>query len=149
LSRYPSLFVIARNSCFTYKGRTVDVMQVGRELGVRYVLEGKAGNRISVTAQLSRRPGQELRQPPAPALLLHLPSVAVVLRYPRGRCHPASGTFAGEPDIVGWATCRIPGRAGYLCRRLTLVARDRFHPNANDLEIVGGVHANFPPVSLI
>jgi adenylate cyclase len=55
LSRYPSLFVIARNSCFTYKGRSVDVKQVGRELGVRYVLEGsmrKAGNRIRVTAQL-------------------------------------------------------------------------------------------------
>src|SRR6266851_1282770 len=45
----------ARNSCFTYKGRAVDVKQVGRELGVRYVLEGsvrKAGNRIRVTAQL-------------------------------------------------------------------------------------------------
>jgi adenylate cyclase len=55
LSRYPSLFVIARNSCFTYKGRAVDVKQVGLELGVRYVLEGslrKAGNRIRVTAQL-------------------------------------------------------------------------------------------------
>jgi len=55
LSRYPSLFVIARNSCFTYKGRTVDVKQIGCELGVRYVLEGslrKAGNRIRVTAQL-------------------------------------------------------------------------------------------------
>jgi adenylate cyclase len=55
LSRYPSLFVIARNSCFTYKGRAVDVKQVGRELGVRYVLEGslrKAGNRVRVTAQL-------------------------------------------------------------------------------------------------
>jgi adenylate cyclase len=55
LSRYPSLFVIARNSCFTYKGRAVDAKQVGRELGVRYVLEGslrKSGNRIRVTAQL-------------------------------------------------------------------------------------------------
>jgi len=55
LSRYPSLFVIARNSCFTYKGRAVDVKQVGRELGVRYALEGglrKAGNRIRVSAQL-------------------------------------------------------------------------------------------------
>jgi adenylate cyclase len=55
LSRYPSLFVIARTSSFTYKGRAVDVKQVGRELGVRYVLEGslrKAGNRIRVTAQL-------------------------------------------------------------------------------------------------
>ena len=55
LSRYPSLFVIARNSSFTYKGRAVDVKQVGRDLGVRYVLEGslrKAPNRIRVTAQL-------------------------------------------------------------------------------------------------
>jgi adenylate cyclase len=55
LSRYPSLFVIARNSCFTYKGHAADVKQIGRELGVRYVLEGslrKAGNRIRVTAQL-------------------------------------------------------------------------------------------------
>jgi adenylate cyclase len=55
LSRYPSLFVIARNSCSTYKGRAADVKQVGRELGVRYALEGglrKAGNRIRVTAQL-------------------------------------------------------------------------------------------------
>ncbi len=55
LSRYPSLFVIARNSSFTYKGRTVDVKAVGREFGVRYVLEGsmrKSGNRIRVTAQL-------------------------------------------------------------------------------------------------
>ena len=55
LSRYPSLFVIARNSCFTYKGRAVDVKQIGRELGVRYVLEGslrKAGNRIRVNTQL-------------------------------------------------------------------------------------------------
>ena len=55
LSRYSSLFVIARNSSFTYKGRAVDVKQVGRELGVRYVPEGslrKAGRRIRVTAQL-------------------------------------------------------------------------------------------------
>jgi adenylate cyclase len=55
LSRYPSLFVIARNSCFTYKGRAVDVKQIGRELGVRYLLEGsvrKSGYRIRVTAQL-------------------------------------------------------------------------------------------------
>jgi adenylate cyclase len=55
LSRYPSLFVIARNSCFSYKGRAVDVKQVGHELGVRYLLEGslrKAGNRVRVTSQL-------------------------------------------------------------------------------------------------
>jgi len=55
LSRIKWLFVIARNSSFTYKGRAVDVRQVGRELGVRYVLEGgvrKAGNRVRITAQL-------------------------------------------------------------------------------------------------
>lgn len=55
LSRFRSLFVIARNSSFTYKGRAVDVKQVGRELGVRYVLEGsvrKAASRLRVTAQL-------------------------------------------------------------------------------------------------
>ena len=55
LSRYPTLFVIARNSSFTYKDRVVDVKQIGCDLGVRYVLEGslrKAGNRIRVTAQL-------------------------------------------------------------------------------------------------
>lgn len=55
LSRSRSLFVIARNSTFTYKGKVVDIRQVGRELGVRYVLEGsvrKAGNRIRITGQL-------------------------------------------------------------------------------------------------
>jgi TolB-like protein/Tfp pilus assembly protein PilF len=55
LSRFHELFVIARNSSFTYKGRAVDVKQVERELGVRYVLEGsvrKAANRIRIAAQL-------------------------------------------------------------------------------------------------
>jgi adenylate cyclase len=55
LSRIKWLFVIARNSSFVYKGTAVDVRQVGRELGVRYVLEGglrKAGNRLRITAQL-------------------------------------------------------------------------------------------------
>jgi TolB-like protein len=55
LSHYRWLFVIARNSSFTYKGRAVDVKQIGRELGVRYVLEGsvrKAANRVRITGQL-------------------------------------------------------------------------------------------------
>ena len=55
LSRAHWLFVIARNSSFSYKGKSVDVRQLGRELGVRYVLEGsvrKAGNRVRITAQL-------------------------------------------------------------------------------------------------
>ncbi|MBT4490239.1 MAG: tetratricopeptide repeat protein [Rhodospirillaceae bacterium] len=55
LSRLRWLFVIARNSTFAYKGKAIDIKQVGRELGVRYVLEGsvrKSGNRVRVTAQL-------------------------------------------------------------------------------------------------
>jgi len=55
IARLPWLFVIARNSAFTYKGKPVDVKQVAQELGVRYVLEGsvrKAGNRVRITGQL-------------------------------------------------------------------------------------------------
>jgi len=55
LSRVHAFFVIARNSSFTYKGKAVDIKQVGRELGVRYVLEGsirRAGNRVRITGQL-------------------------------------------------------------------------------------------------
>ncbi len=55
LSKVQALFVIARNSSFTYKGRSVKVQEIGRELGVRFVLEGsirKAGNRVRITAQL-------------------------------------------------------------------------------------------------
>ncbi len=55
LSKWRSFLVIARNSSFTYKGRNVDLREVGRELGARYVLEGsvrKSGNRLRITAQL-------------------------------------------------------------------------------------------------
>jgi TolB-like protein/class 3 adenylate cyclase/Tfp pilus assembly protein PilF len=55
LARFHELFVIARNSSFAYKGKAPDIRQVGRELGVRYVLEGsvrKAGNRVRITGQL-------------------------------------------------------------------------------------------------
>ncbi len=55
LSKSPGLFVIARNSTFTYKGKPVKVKQVSEELGVRYVLEGsvqKSGDRVRITAQL-------------------------------------------------------------------------------------------------
>jgi hypothetical protein len=69
LSRYPSLFVIAQNSSFSFKGRAVVVKQVGRELGVRYVLEGslrKSGNRVRVTAQLVEAETGNLSGPSAP-----------------------------------------------------------------------------------
>jgi TolB-like protein/tetratricopeptide (TPR) repeat protein len=55
LSKFESLFVIARTSSFTYKGRNVDVKQIGRELGVRYILDGsvrKSGGRVRITGQL-------------------------------------------------------------------------------------------------
>ena len=55
LSQLPNIFVIARNSTFTYKGKPVNVQQVSRELGVKYILEGsvrKVGNRVRITAQL-------------------------------------------------------------------------------------------------
>ncbi|TGS57702.1 adenylate/guanylate cyclase domain-containing protein, partial [Mesorhizobium sp. M1D.F.Ca.ET.183.01.1.1] len=55
LSKLSQLFVIARNSSFTFKGQNVQVQEVGRKLGVRYVLEGsvrKSGNRVRITAQL-------------------------------------------------------------------------------------------------
>src|SRR5262249_24318591 len=55
LSRIASLFVIAHNSSFAYKGKAIDIRQIGRELGVRYVLEGsvrKAGQRLRITGQL-------------------------------------------------------------------------------------------------
>jgi adenylate cyclase len=59
LSRLPNVFVIARNSSFAYKGKAVDVKQLGREMGVQYVLEGsvrREGNRIRITAQLIDSP---------------------------------------------------------------------------------------------
>src|SRR6202030_363250 len=65
LARIKGLLVIARNSSFTYKGRVVDVKQIGRELGARYVLEGslrKSGNRIRVTAR-SEEHTSELQSP--------------------------------------------------------------------------------------
>ncbi len=55
LSRIPQSFVIARSTAFTFKGKAVDVRQIGRDLGVRYVLEGslaQGGNRVRVNAQL-------------------------------------------------------------------------------------------------
>src|SRR6187431_584591 len=55
LSRFKSLFVIARNSSFTFKGKAVDIKEVGRRLGVRYVLEGsvrKASGKVRITGQL-------------------------------------------------------------------------------------------------
>jgi TolB-like protein len=60
MSRFNSLFVIARNSSFTYKGKPTNAEQIGRELGVRYILQGsvrRAGGRLRITVQLINAPG--------------------------------------------------------------------------------------------
>jgi adenylate cyclase len=62
ISKTPKMLVIARNSTFTYKGKPVNVQQVGNELGVRYVLEGsfrKVGERVRITAQLALMQGKK------------------------------------------------------------------------------------------
>jgi len=86
LSRIRWLFVIARNSSFAYKGQAMDVKQVGRELGVRYVLEGsvrKSGQRVRITAQLiDALTGTHLQGRP--------------LRWVAGRCLRASGQGRDE-----------------------------------------------------
>ena len=85
LSRFRYLFVIARNSSFTYKGRAVDVKQVGRELGVRYVLEGsvrKAANRVRITGQLIH--GGALLRPAQDKWMVHRPRTRGCRSYPIG-----------------------------------------------------------------
>ena len=68
LSRFTSLFVIARNSSFTYKGKAVEIKQVGRELGVRYVLEGsvrRSGNRLRISGHSLKHPLDTISGPSA------------------------------------------------------------------------------------
>ena len=68
LSRFSSLFVIARNSSFTFKGEAVNVTEVGEKLGVAYVVEGsvrKAGNRVRITANSSKRQPATMSGPSA------------------------------------------------------------------------------------
>ena len=90
LSRFKSLFVIARNSSFTYKGKPVDIRQVGRELGVRYVLEGsvrKAGNRVRITGQLDRRRERS-------------PYLGRPVRWRRSKTYSSSGPGDSEASSV-------------------------------------------------
>ena len=109
LSRIHWLFVIARNSTFVYKNRAVDVKQVARELGVRYVLEGsvrRAGKRIRISAQLvdaiTRRPslGRTLR----PRTRRHLRRA--------GRDHPQCGCGDRTPPAGGGGRSRALAIAG-------------------------------------
>jgi adenylate cyclase len=85
LSRIRWLFVIARNSSFTYKGRAVDVKQVGRELGVRYVLEGsvrKAGNRVRITASSSMPPPPHIFGPSVSKVAWRMCSICKIKSRP-------------------------------------------------------------------
>ena len=110
LSRIPSLYVVSRNSSFRYKGRPIDVREVARELGVRYVLEGsvrRAGNRLRVSGQLIDAPaglqiwadrfdgglneGFEFQDRVAQAIL-----AAIGTRFPP------------EPEATGGIECRKP-----------------------------------------
>jgi TolB-like protein len=98
LSKSRSLFVIARNSTFTYKGKSVAVKDIGRELGVRYVLEGsvrKAGNRVRVTAQLVEAATAASRRPRA--LDRRVPQGGV------GRLNPSfSAACAWYTRVASW-----------------------------------------------
>jgi adenylate cyclase len=104
LSRSRSLFVIARNSSFTYKGNAIDVTRVGRELGVRYVLEGsvrRGGQRVRVTAQLidaeTGSPGPSDRLSPMP--------------NSGARCASHQKAWApGKPTSAACGICRRCGR---------------------------------------
>ena len=114
LSRFKSLFVIARNSSFTYKGKAVDIKQVGRELGVRYVLEGsvrKAGARVRITGQLidaatgAHLVGGQVRG-----------RLAGRLRSARPRCDQRCGRDSPEIDRGRCRACKAqaPGKLGQL-----------------------------------
>jgi TolB-like protein len=102
LSRFRSLFVIARNSSFSYKGRSPDVRQVGEELGVGYVLEGsvrKAANRVRVTAQLNDAiTGNHLWA----GKLLHRAGARTALRHGEGRWCRRSDHGHQRPDSAGF-----------------------------------------------
>jgi adenylate cyclase len=125
LSHIPLLFVIARNSSFAYKGKAIDIRQIGRELGVRYVLEGsvrKAGQRLRITGQLVKGHAKGLRahdplradapRCEAPALALPRLDTLPMILVARAR-----GALANEQrrlaaivsiDVVGYS--RLMGR---------------------------------------
>jgi TolB-like protein len=116
LSRLTDLFVISRNTAFTYQGKRVDTKQIGRELGVRYVLEGsvrRSGNQIRVNAQLidaaNRRAsvGRALRRRRDGSV----PLAGRNSEPDRGRAQPRAGRRRGCP------TDRASGRAGLFSSR--------------------------------
>ena len=98
LSKFRWFFVIACNSTFTYKGSSVDITQVGRELGVRYVLEGsvrKAGNRVRISAQLIE--AKTAFQKQAAMILMPISTTRQLFDLPGGLATKMSAEFYGKP----------------------------------------------------
>ena len=118
LSRFKELFVIARNSTFVYKGEPVDIRQVAREMGVRYVLEGsvrKAGNRVRITGQLidagDARPslGRQIRR-------LAGGCVRAAGCHHRERCGRAGAELAHAAQTADQPQClRLPALRDAIC----------------------------------
>ena len=99
LSRITGMFVISRNTAFTYQGRRVDSKQIGRELGVRYVLEGsvrRSGNRIRVTAQLID----------AETMRISGPSASTATREICSPCKTKSRAGSRSRSTLSWSTRR-------------------------------------------
>jgi len=115
LSRFRQLFVIARNSSFTYKGQAADAQRVARELGVRYVLEGsvrRGGDRIRVTAQLvdaeTRRQAWAERFDRPLAEILHVDdevteAIVSALQPALRRAEAEHARHANPEDLTAWA----------------------------------------------
>jgi TolB-like protein len=109
LSKLRWFFVIARNSSFTYKEKAVDVRQVGRELGVRYILEGsvrKGGNRVRITAQLiDAATGKHLWADHYDRELTDIFALQdeITKRAAGGRRHPLAKSFAARSRCLGYA----------------------------------------------
>lgn len=134
LSHFPRLFVIARNSSFTYKGRPVDVRRVGQELGVRYVLEGsvrRSGDRLRLTGQLIDAGGgthlwAERFDGSAEdifALQDDITSKVVGAIAPRLQTAEIERSKRGRPDSLDAYDCYL--RALAALRELTVTATDR------------------------
>ncbi len=136
LTRFRWLFVIARSSTSTFKGRTVDVKQVSRELGVRYLLEGsvrKAANRVRIAAQLidatrgahlwaDRFEGSlenifELQDQVASAVVGAIDPKLLAAEMARSEARNSSRASARSPSLSARAPCSCSRRARKLCRR--------------------------------
>jgi adenylate cyclase len=115
LSRIANMFVISRNTAFTYQGKRVDTKQIGRELGVRYVLEGsvqRSGNRVRVTAQLIDA------ETDAHLWADRLAAVRTIC----SRCRTRLPAGSQSRSTSNWSPRRPPGRPSFRTRYTTFCA---------------------------